>query len=83
MFELKTKKDMKDIIKVYKNLLHWLSHMRTALNWFKIVSSGGICYVEITPWRQNQNVHHRIHNSPPASPILSQLDRLYTPSQSP
>jgi hypothetical protein len=37
----------------------------------------------LTPWRQNPQVHIRIHKSPPPDPILSQLDPLYTPSQSP
>jgi hypothetical protein len=32
---------------------------------------------EPTPWRQNPQVHHRIHKSPPPAPILSQLDPLY------
>jgi hypothetical protein len=32
-----------------------------------------------TPWRQNPQVHHRIHNIPPPAPILSQLDPPYTP----
>jgi hypothetical protein len=29
-------------------------------------------------WRQNPQVHHRIHKSP--VPILSQIDTLYTPT---
>jgi hypothetical protein len=32
-----------------------------------------------TLWRQNLKVHHRIHNSPPLVPTLSQLDPIYTP----
>jgi hypothetical protein len=31
-----------------------------------------------TPWRQNQEVHHRGHKSPPPAPILSQLNPLHT-----
>jgi hypothetical protein len=32
---------------------------------------------------QNPKVHHRIYKGLPPAPILSQLDPLYTPSQSP
>jgi hypothetical protein len=31
---------------------------------------------ELTPWRQNPKVYHRIYNNPPPAPILSQLDPL-------
>jgi hypothetical protein len=35
----------------------------------------------LTPRRQNQQVRHRYHKSPPPVPILNQLDPLYTPPQ--
>jgi hypothetical protein len=34
---------------------------------------------ELNPWRQNSKVHHRIHNSPPTIPLLSQVNPLQPP----
>jgi hypothetical protein len=34
---------------------------------------------KLTPWRQNSEVHHRMHDSPPMVPILSQVNPLRTP----
>jgi hypothetical protein len=33
----------------------------------------------LTPWRQNPKFHHRILNSPPLAPIMSQSNPLHTP----
>jgi hypothetical protein len=37
---------------------------------------------QLIPWRQNPKVHHRVHNSPPPVPVLSQLNPLHTRSYS-
>jgi hypothetical protein len=37
-------------------------------------------HTKLSPWHQNPQVHHRIHNSAPPAPILSQLNPLHTPS---
>jgi hypothetical protein len=34
---------------------------------------------KLTPWRQNSEVHHRSHQSPPPVPIPSQVNPLHTP----
>jgi hypothetical protein len=68
-------------------------------NMFQLTSSGvrtahqrkreAVCTLQpitkktLTKWLQNPQVHHRIHNSRPPVPILSQLDTLYTPPASP
>jgi hypothetical protein len=36
-----------------------------------------IC-VQPNPWRQNQNAHRRVHNSPPPVPILRQVHPVHT-----
>jgi hypothetical protein len=38
------------------------------------------CYIFLilTPWRQNLEVHHRIHNSPPKVPSLRQVKPFHT-----
>jgi hypothetical protein len=37
---------------------------------------------KLTPWCQNQNVHHRVHNSLPPVLIVSQVNP-HAPNQSP
>jgi hypothetical protein len=66
----------------YEGTIHqtgWLKkghrHHRTTANraknlWRKVL---------LTPWRQNPEVHHCIHKSPPMITILSQVNPLYTP----
>jgi hypothetical protein len=51
------------------------------LNFIPSWRSFGTVINQLTPWRQNPKVHHRIHNSPPTVPILSQLNPLHTPPQ--
>jgi hypothetical protein len=36
----------------------------------------------LTPWSQNLKVHHRVYNSPPLVPILSQLSAIHNPAAS-
>jgi hypothetical protein len=38
--------------------------------------------VLLTPWRQNQKIHHRIHKSPPPDHMLRQLNSLHPPPPS-
>jgi hypothetical protein len=48
------------------------------LDWIQLRIDVMVVYCELTPRRQNQQVHHRIHKSLPPIPVLSQVDPLYT-----
>jgi hypothetical protein len=63
--------------------MHYCVDVSTALDSslskFSLLHSNTRCLRPISVSRQNPKVHHRIHNSPPAIPILSQVNPLHTP----
>jgi hypothetical protein len=66
-------------------LLSWTSGFRYSVDSHIVwtIKISGILLTNLTPWRQNAKIHHRIHKSPPPVPILSLLDPMYSPANLP